>query len=140
MDKLLENPGHVITPKRETSDGTIELLEVPYAPESSEPRPAGSTSEGSLSRPQVRNRKVFISHGKSRRVVDQLKELLIFGDFEPVISVEQETVSKPVPQKVLDDMRACGAGIIHVKPEERLLDQEGNERRIQFRESIPEHT
>jgi predicted nucleotide-binding protein len=47
-----------------------------------------------------------------------------------VISVEQETASKPVPQKVLDDMRACGAGIIHVKPEERLLDQEGNERRI----------
>ncbi len=126
----LGNPGHVITPKRETSNGTIDLPEVPYEPESSELRPAGSTSEGSLPRPQVRNRKVFISHGKSRRVVDQLKELLVFGDFEPVISVEQETVSKPVPQKVLDDMRACGAGIIHVKPEERLLDQEGNERRI----------
>lgn len=80
--------------------------------------------------PLTRNRRVFVSHGKSRRVVDQLKELLAFGDFEPVVSVEREAVSKPVPQKVLDDMRACGAGIIHVKPEERLIDQAGDERRI----------
>jgi Predicted nucleotide-binding protein containing TIR-like domain len=74
-----------------------------------------------------RNRKVFISHGKTRRVVDQLKELLNFGDFEPVVTVERESVSKPVPAKVLDDMRMCAAGIIHVKPEESLLDKEGNE-------------
>lgn len=76
------------------------------------------------------NRRVFVSHGKSRRVVEQLKELLLFGDFEPVVSVERESVSKPVPQKVMDDMRSCAAGIIHVKPEERLLDQEGQERSI----------
>jgi len=74
-----------------------------------------------------RNRKVFISHGKSRRVVDQLKELLNFGDFEPVVTVDRESVSKPVPAKVMDDMRICSAGIIHVKPEESLMDKEGNE-------------
>jgi len=75
-------------------------------------------------------RRVFVSHGKNRRVVDQLKELLSFGDFVPVISVEQETVSKPVPEKVMDDMRSCSAGIIHVKPEEKLLDAAGSERPI----------
>jgi predicted nucleotide-binding protein len=75
-------------------------------------------------------RKVFVSHGKNRRVVDQLKELLAFGDFEPVISVERESVSKPVPQKVLDDMRTASAGIIHVSPEERLMGQDGKERRV----------
>jgi predicted nucleotide-binding protein len=78
----------------------------------------------------TRNRRVFVSHGKSRRVVDQLKELLTFGDFEPVVSVDRESVSKPVPQKVLDDMRACAAGIIHVKSEQRLLDAEGTEHQI----------
>ena len=49
-------------------------------------------------------RRVFVSHGKNRRVVDQLKELLTFGDFEPVVSVERESVSKPVPKKVMDDI------------------------------------
>ncbi len=75
-------------------------------------------------------RRVFITHGKSQRVVDQLKELLQFGDFRPVVSVDRESVSKPVPAKVMDDMRSCSAGIIHVQTEQRLLDQGGNEQRI----------
>lgn len=30
------------------------------------------------------DRRVFISTGRTKKVVDQLKELLAFGDFEPV--------------------------------------------------------
>lgn len=73
------------------------------------------------------NRRVFISHGKNKQVVAQLKELLNYGDFEPVVSVERETASKPVPDKVMDDMRSCGAGIIHVGTEHRIKDEDGNE-------------
>ena len=76
------------------------------------------------------NRRVFISHGRNMRIVDQIKELLRFGDFEPVVSMEKQTVSKPVPDKVMDDMRASAAGIIHVSPEDVLLDKDGNERRV----------
>lgn len=46
------------------------------------------------------------------------------------MSEERETVSKPVPDKVLDDMRSCSAAIIHIGTEQRLLDQDGNEHRI----------
>jgi len=74
-----------------------------------------------------RNRKVFISHGRNKKVVAQLKELLNYGDFEPVVSVERETTSKPVPDKVMDDMRACGAGIIHVGTERTITDGSGAE-------------
>ena len=73
------------------------------------------------------NRKVFISHGKNRRIVDQLKQILAFGDFEPVVSVDRESSSKPVPKKVLDDMRACSAGIIHLSPEPPLPESENGE-------------
>jgi hypothetical protein len=82
------------------------------------------------SRAGMPNRRVFLSHGSNHRVVDQLKELLAFGDFEAVVAVERESVSKPVPQKVMDDMRSAAAGIIHVSPEERLMDQAGVERRV----------
>ena len=47
-----------------------------------------------------------------------------------VVSVDRESVSKPVPQKVMDDMRECGAGIIHVMSEQKLLDPEGTEHRL----------
>jgi len=73
------------------------------------------------------NRRVFISHGRNKKVVSQLKELLAYGDFEPVVSVEHETASKPVPDKVMDDMRSCSAGIIHVGTERKVKDEDGNE-------------
>ncbi len=100
--------------------------------------PAGQPSAHAQAEPQglqssparLANRRVFVSHGKNKRIVDQLRELLSFGDFEPIISAERETVSKPVPQKVMDDMRSCRAGIIHVSPEEKLLDKQGEERLV----------
>lgn len=76
-----------------------------------------------------RNRRVFVSHGSNKKIVEQMKGLLEFGEFEPIISVERETTSKPVPDKVLDDMRSCGAGIIHVGVEKVLIDNEGEEHR-----------
>ena len=55
--------------------------------------------------------RVFISHGRQKAIVTQIKELLTFGNFDPVISVERETTAIPVPEKVFEDMRACGAGV-----------------------------
>jgi len=71
--------------------------------------------------------KVFITHGKNTQILQQLKELLTFGKFEPIIAQEHETVSKPVPDKVMEDMRRCSAAVIHVATEDRLLDDRGNE-------------
>lgn len=73
------------------------------------------------------NNNVFISHGKNKQIVDQLKQLLEFGAFVPIISVDRETTAIPVPDKVFNDMRQCSAGIIHIEGERKLLDQEGNE-------------
>ena len=77
--------------------------------------------------PSVESNRVFITHGRNKEIVTQLKELLIFGKFKPVVAAEHETVSKPVSDKVMDDMRSCYAAIIHVGKEIKLLDQEGNE-------------
>jgi len=65
---------------------------------------------------------VFISHGKERAIVTQIKELLAFGNFEPVVSVERESTAIPVPEKVFEDMRSCAAGILHVGAEGKYLD------------------
>ena len=75
------------------------------------------------------NNKVFISHGKNKEMVENLKELLRFGSFEPVVSIERETTAIPVPDKVFSDMRGCYAGIIHIEEEESLIDSAGNQRK-----------
>lgn len=74
----------------------------------------------------VRRSRVFITHGKSHALVEPIKKLLEFGELEPVISVEKQSVSKPVPEKVMDDMRSCGAAIIHVDAEQTLIDKDGS--------------
>jgi len=70
---------------------------------------------------------VFISHGKQRAIVTQIKELLEFGKFTPVVSIEREATAISVPEKVFEDMRSCAAGIIHVGGEGKYLDPDGNE-------------
>jgi predicted nucleotide-binding protein len=84
------------------------------------------TVESTLITPQ-RNRKVFITHGKNKKFVEPVKKLLSFGEMEAVVSVERQSVSQPVPEKVMNDMRECGAAIIHVEDELRLMDSEANE-------------
>lgn len=76
------------------------------------------------------NNKVFISHGKNRQMVENLKELLKFGSFDPVVSVERETTAISVPEKVFSDMRSCCAGIIHIEEEKALLDASGTEHKV----------
>jgi predicted nucleotide-binding protein len=71
--------------------------------------------------------RVFISHGKQKAIVVQIKELLAFGNFDPVVSVEREATAIPVPEKVFEDMRSCAAGVIHVGAEGKYLDKDGNE-------------
>ena len=75
----------------------------------------------------ARKKRVFIAHGKNTSFLNPIRELLRFGELEPVVSAEEHTVSKPVPDKVLIDMRSCGAAIIHVDAERLLLDAEGKQ-------------
>lgn len=89
-----------------------------------------SAPQESLKNPQARSeleRRVFVTHGKNREFLDLIKQLLGFGEMTPVISVERSSVSKPVPDKVMDDMRGCGAAIIHVDVDETFLDKDDNE-------------
>lgn len=93
--------------------------------EESPAKPNPSQSVGSLHQPEVK--RVFITHGKDKGIRDQIEEIVKYGGFEPVVSVKTESLAKPVPHKVLDEMRACGAAVIHVGIEQKVTDADGNE-------------
>lgn len=69
--------------------------------------------------------RVFITHGKNQKILEQVKEIVSFGKFEAVVSKDNETIAKPVPEKVMDDMRSCGAAVIHVSSEGNLMSETG---------------
>jgi len=97
-----------------------------------EPEPAAVAQESR--RPSAQNeakmRRVFITHGKNTSFIEPLKELLGFGELIPVVSIQKESVAQPVPDKVMNDMRGCGAAIIHVDGEMKLLDSEAKEHTV----------
>lgn len=76
---------------------------------------------------RARLRRVFITHGKNRALIDPIKKLLQFGEFVPITEVENQTVSQPIPTKIMAGMRSCGAAIIHVEDEQRVIDTDGKE-------------
>lgn len=71
--------------------------------------------------------RVFITHGKNKKILDQVKEIVAFGKFEPVVAQERETGAMPVPDKVMDDMRSCHAAVIHVGVDGILVGRDGKE-------------
>lgn len=75
-------------------------------------------------------KRVFITHGKNTKFIDPIKKLLSFGELQAVVSVEKTTISQPVPDKVMNDMRSCGAAIIHVEDELKLIDDQAEEHLI----------
>jgi predicted nucleotide-binding protein len=87
------------------------------------PPPAGATQ----SLDNKANNKVFITHGQNKKVLEQIKEIVAYGRYEPVIAVERESLAKPVPDKVMDDMRQCAAAVIHVSSEGVYKDAKGVE-------------
>ena len=77
-----------------------------------------------------RLKKVFITHGKNTKFIEPIRKLLSFGELTAVVSVERTTTSQPVPDKVMNDMRSCGAAIIHVEDELKLIDDKATEYKI----------
>lgn len=75
----------------------------------------------------VVNNRVFITHGKNKKILDQVKEIVTYGGFEGIVAVERESGAKPVPEKVMADMRTCAAAVIHVAVDSILFDKDGNE-------------
>lgn len=99
----------------------VEGASQPVAPASKLP-----TAEAIVAS-QTLNKQVFITHGKNRKILEQVKDIVTYGGFEPVVAMERETAAKPVPEKVLNDMRNCGAAIIHVAVDDVVIDKDGKE-------------
>lgn len=120
------------SPKAQPATSLPEVDELGYEDDdsvtTSTPEPVTTTTpDPAPSVPVSNNKRVFITHGRNKTFIEPIKKLLSFGEMEAVVSVEKQSVSQPVPEKVMSDMRECGAAIIHVEDELTLLDKDAKE-------------
>ena len=74
------------------------------------------TGDDGGSKPRVlsRGNRVFITRRRmNKKIVEQVKELVAFGKFAPVVARVRET-AEPSPHDVTDEMRGCDTAVIHV--------------------------
>ncbi len=95
-------------------------------PEAETKRTTDKTTPAAIPPQPPKNNRVFVAHGKNLEIVKQLKDLLTFGKFEPLVSIEKESIAQPLPDKVIGEMKQCAAAVINVASEETLLDDKGN--------------
>lgn len=119
-----ELPEHLEDSSSASPDENLDTLAPPTPKPALPAQPAPSMSGAAF---ETKSNRVFISHGKQKAIVSQMKELLAFGSFEPIVSVERESTAIPVPEKVFEDMRSCSAGVIHVGGEGKYFDKDGTE-------------
>ena len=119
----LQDAGSAEPPENQIKDLVKTVQEPELAAVAQESRRPSTQNE-------ARMRRVFITHGKNTSFIEPLKELLGFGELIPVVSIQKESVAQPVPDKVMNDMRGCGAAIIHVDGEMKLLDSEAKEHTV----------
>jgi len=118
------------SPDQEQAPEAAEVLtpssdrRVPASPPAVQPKGAEFTAAIA---DDLRRRRVFITHGKNKDLVEPIRKLLEYGELEPIVSVDRQSVSKPVPEKVMDDMRGAGAAIIHVDADRTIVDKDGAE-------------
>jgi predicted nucleotide-binding protein len=104
-------------------DGVPSQNEAEATPSTEEIIPSAQNM-GVINLPTRGLKKVFITHGKDISLIEPIKKLLKFGELEAVISVERQSVSQPLPDKVMNDMRMCSAAIIHVDLEPVDVNQQ----------------
>jgi hypothetical protein len=75
--------------------------------------PAAREHGGLKPRALSRGNRVFITHRMNKKIVEQVKELVAFGKFEPVVARHRET-AQPFPRDLMDEMRGCDTAVIHI--------------------------
>jgi predicted nucleotide-binding protein len=85
---------------------------------------AGASHEFN-SRPASRpGNRVFISHRGNKKILEQVKELVAFGKFEPVLAHDRDAPASLFLHDVVEDMRDCDTAVISTGADGMALDAE----------------
>lgn len=76
---------------------------------------------------QDRPNAIFVGHGRNRKPLEQLVKILDEYGIPHKEAVAEPNSGRPIPTKVADTMRQCGAAILIFSADEQLSDVDGNE-------------
>lgn len=92
-------------------------------PEPPAPEDHGQSNSSTGSPPgRDRPNAIFLGHGKNRKPLDQLIKILDEYGIPHKEAIAEPNAGRPIPSKVADTMRQCGAAILIFSADEELFD------------------
>jgi len=82
-------------------------------------------SSPAFERDQAKNA-IFVGHGGNRKPMEQLVKILNEYGIPHKEAVDAANTARPIPQKVADTMRECGAAILVFTADKEYYDVDGN--------------
>jgi Predicted nucleotide-binding protein containing TIR-like domain len=82
--------------------------------ETAEPGDGGVTRPTGLAFPIRRSPRVFITYRVGGKILEQVKELVAFGQLEPLLFRRNETATAPLLSSLMEQMRGCDTAIVQV--------------------------
>lgn len=76
--------------------------------------------------PPANRNAIFVGHGGNRKPADQLVKILNEYGIPHKLAVEEANRARPIPQKVADTMRECGAAILVFTADKEYFDADHN--------------
>jgi len=69
---------------------------------------------------------IFISHSKNTKILEQIKKILTFGEFDFKVAVEEKTTAIPIPEKIFGLMKDCNCALINISADEDQKQDNGS--------------
>jgi predicted nucleotide-binding protein len=99
---------------RDTLSSAVEAAKAIDAASPAEPRPDG------------RKNAIFVGHGSNRAPMDQLLKILNEYSIPHKQAVDEANRARPIPQKVAEVMRECGAAVLVFTADKEYFDKQGD--------------
>lgn len=106
-------------PNESIDDSSADEVPPPARDSATRVPPAGPTGERL-------GQAIFLGHGKNRKPLDQLKQILEEYKIPFKIAVDEPNKFRPISQKVSETMHGCGAAILIFTADEEFKDLDGN--------------
>jgi predicted nucleotide-binding protein len=75
----------------------------------------------------TRSKVLFVGHGKKRGPLEKVEKFLIKYGIPHKIAIDEPHLGRPIPTKVKEIMKECGAAILIFTKDELFLDGDHNE-------------
>ena len=126
-DKTYVDTGVTGTPLA-TVDEELKLTELSDAPNKLEEKFEETFENQVPSTPSPsRSSAIFLGHGKNKKPLEQLTKILDEYRIPHKQATAEPNAGRPIPTKVADVMRSCGAAILIFTADEKYFDSEGDE-------------